>query len=1263
MPTRPRPTPYRNPNARPATPISRGGGNAAFRQLIVGRQSARPAQERLTPREREIRAVEVKPIADEMANNFAKIIQGYGKQQFGTLKQAVNEAYARPRSMREQVSDAFNLQKYAGGLLNFGKEVGKSAVGGIKMTAELGEEGLGRIGVGDGGDLEQIVSAEDYRNWNDLSFWGKVSGITRKNTPVLNMAGQGILDTSGNLMHPSRYKQAVEEGRILDTIIADVGNIALVLGGTGAIARGAAAPIAARAASASTTAGRAALALDAAGARLTSAATLGAQISDAPATIYPFIGKVTGINRLARSDAGQAFRAYLNDKIPVLDPEVRHKRRFMSEQGRGTDAEIFPFVNEYDRKFAGLDPNIEQAVNLYRQNMPYLDDLARRLEAGDITPESASNIIEGFHDWRRPEAKYGEPYNITLESVRLAQKYRDGALPAELTSMMDQLNDFQTRLKEKTTDQALTAGLNPEQLGDQPLTPQVEGMMKKPMARLQKAIDTEDDFRIKLTEAELAAAMIKGKVTTTFQNGKKVVYRSRLTKAENYKLGQAELRVNQLKRALGVAERRRISAEHIARETHAHATTSEPKAMPARFATVARKAEDFRDAVRVEAERLRSQGINADELDLLANEWENMTLPRMRQLGIDPQHLIGGDLELSAAKSRGPSQELLPRRQRIIKERVKEKIAFNTRSQLQMEVHRMMKFGSDRAAVAFARQFGDRIGDILATKFTPDQIASFSPIELDKAIKDMGYMPYSTTQLFAQKSPGSISVDDMAITTKVWEDFVKAPVDPGRFVKFLESANRSWKNTILPFSITWHTGNAIGGMMMAMIGGGVTPVDLVKAGWELKKEMKKAKAAGLPSDMRSVIPHELQGMSLASEIRRFAKLDPSVDVGIPTRVYRAARGIEDGGPSPFRKVVNKLYESNDFVDSFYRSAVYLTKKGKGLSHESAIKNAINALGDYANMSAFERRFIRNVVPFYPWLKHITTLAFRLPIEHPMRVIWTMKLANEFAPPEDENALPWEEGSIEVFGRKFNPTMMFPFADIGTPLNPNEVGQSVSPVLKAIAGVGFGFDIGNMDQVKRPIPEGGTLSDQPSGSMLGDPRAALNYIGSQFSIVNKVRNLLTEPVRRYPTGETRMVQVGDDGNANKVRVRIPHSNADGELVYETVLARDTHGDEIRQADVPMRSASNKRDVALNLLGIPIPQPEQYEFTPQEVTATPNGDGTYSYTWNGKRYNVYRQNGYEYEAPESWARNEEEAQKEKMRNDTMRALLMYRLSRAG
>ena len=76
---------------------------------------------------------------------------------------------------------------------------------------------------------------------------------------------------------------------------------------------------------------------------------------------------------------------------------------------------------------------------------------------------------------------------------------------------------------------------------------------------------------------------------------------------------------------------------------------------------------------------------------------------------------------------------------------------------------------------------------------------------------------------------------------------------------------------------------------------------------------------------------------------------------------------------------------NQAMDDIYRSAVYMAKVDKGLAPELAARETLKAMGGFFRMSKAERQYIREVIPFYSWMRHTTSLMYRMPLEHPMRV--------------------------------------------------------------------------------------------------------------------------------------------------------------------------------------------------------------------------------------------------------------------------------------
>jgi hypothetical protein len=103
-------------------------------------------------------------------------------------------------------------------------------------------------------------------------------------------------------------------------------------------------------------------------------------------------------------------------------------------------------------------------------------------------------------------------------------------------------------------------------------------------------------------------------------------------------------------------------------------------------------------------------------------------------------------------------------------------------------------------------------------------------------------------------------------------------------------------------------------------------------------------------------------------------------------------------------------------------------------------------GDWDALTMTERRFFARAVPFYKWLRVISKDMARLPFEHPVRLAWTVTLADRFADGAvAERSMPFfHQGSVEVLGVRVPTVGLIPGADSVNPKNLT-VGAVAPPI--------------------------------------------------------------------------------------------------------------------------------------------------------------------------------------------------------------------------
>ena len=345
---------------------------------------------------------------------------------------------SKPRGLWDQIGDTFT--NIIPGLVSLGGIAAKSATAPIRGAIDLarGDANLAEAAA-------PVVSALPGAVFATSAIAPK--DVQAKYLPLQTQLRESFQRTGGNIIHPSRYGKAIDEGRIVDTILEDVGNLSLVAGGVGkALGAGA------RAAEAGGNLGRAA-ALERAATTAERVGALGGKLNDAPISIprkgleLAGSGVVKGLERLAEGDGvlGRAATT-LRERAPLLlTPEGRALNTARKATARSASrlgaAPTRALYGEVVR--SGIPVAEQGAVTAIRTGIA---DIYDRLVASGVAPDEAQQIITS-----RDIAEQ----TFTPDVAAVLDARRDGTLAPEQQARMDSYGAEVDRLVQRQTDKDL----------------------------------------------------------------------------------------------------------------------------------------------------------------------------------------------------------------------------------------------------------------------------------------------------------------------------------------------------------------------------------------------------------------------------------------------------------------------------------------------------------------------------------------------------------------------------------------------------------------------------------------------------------------------------------------------------------------------------------------------------------------------------------------------------------------------------------------
>ncbi len=370
----------------------------------------------------------------------------------------------------------------------------------------------------------------------------------------------------------------------------------------------------------------------------------------------------------------------------------------------------------------------------------------------------------------------------------------------------------------------------------------------------------------------------------------------------------------------------------------------------------------------------------------------------------------------------------------------------------------------------------------------------------DKELHARGYIAWNPETGQALKA-GQIGLDSAVLPKDIFEavqNYTKEQGFGGKagaLLKAYDSATGTFKHTVLALSPRWHFGNVVGNLMMAGAAG-LSPLEIVKFGMEARKMVKAGES-----------PAEL----------------------LASGYHFSEQGLKNlGAETKFRQhPIAWSYNMNQYVDDVNRTMIYLAKKAEGVSSQAAVSMALKAAGDFGRMSPFERDYIKRAIPFWAWQKHITKLAFRLPLEAPARVAWTMHLSNmgnEVMP--DENAGGFNKGTIGLGGMRLDLRSADPFGSSFF-MDPSVRGltRQLNPIASMIdvATTGHTFSRGN-EAVRTPQYQFGQTGKPLGGSLSNFGK----ILAHQIPQVTQAQDLIAGQTKtRLDTGELAKKQYPED----------------------------------------------------------------------------------------------------------------------------------------
>ena len=388
-----------------------------------------------------------------------------------------------------------------------------------------------------------------------------------------------------------------------------------------------------------------------------------------------------------------------------------------------------------------------------------------------------------------------------------------------------------------------------------------------------------------------------------------------------------------------------------------------------------------------------------------------------------------------------------------------------------------------------------------------------------------------------------------------------------------DNAMNTWKSGMLVYAPRWWVNNFLGNSFLYGMLAGVDIRSIRQAVRSLRRD-----------DLADILPPDVKAHGLVNEVLEGRRaFDDPTDNRVRTRVGRFTESmfhLQNSFEQIWRRaayinqikkqardagVLDRKLRIKDADEALIAAVDDLPAYVKG----DALDKALRFLGDYQNMTQFERTWMRRVFPFYSWLRVISRLTFTLPFKDPGRLLamaYLGQIATENEQPLDDLRAYYEQGALNLPGNLImrtsssNPlqTLVEPISKLAsgdvTGASREFLGQT-NPLIQLLTGKTTGVDAftgreytapavwnNSFDQFgmgrKELDEQGRVVESRPSPSWF-------DMLVRATPIANQVRPLLSDRYGYSPYGTTSTLDLirfalGDKTPEEKARLFLPPS---------------------------------------------------------------------------------------------------------------------------